>query len=218
MGKSSNRKKNSTGFASAIVYNCITVYRDEGVNPKYGELVIKAIQAVYQDDLPLAKSRIEALERHGVSIFDFEMGFDSVAFGLPQCVCSWALSTDAREVLSWLIQKAFDRGDAIKLPFALNMLYKIDSYAADSVEFPRIAFAATTLIACYVAGRAQKVLDTIPGDIGPRARAIVINEVSKELARVDQIAIEACITTKEPLDTGKESARKNTIAAGSCRL
>lgn len=214
MGKASNRKNNRIGFACALSYNGLTVYRAMGVNPKYGPLVVKAIQSIYQDDVAGAKSHIEALERHGVSIFEFSVGFDNVANGSPQCACSWALSTNARKSLSWLIKKAFDKGDAPGLPFIQWVLYQIDTCATDSAEFSIFEFAATTFIACFVAGRPQEVLDTIPQDIGSRARAITINEAQKELARLTQIELNACIPASKPQDTGKQSAEKATVVGG----
>lgn len=218
MGKASNRKKNCTGFPSALTYNGLTVYRTEGVNPKHGMLVIKAIQSIYQDDVAGAKSHVGALERHGVSIFDFQMGLDNIAFGIPQCACAWALSTDARGAFSWLTQKAFDEGGATNLPFFQRLLYEIDSCPATSGDFPRIEFAMKTFIACFVSGRAQEALDTIPQGIGPRARAILINEAQREAARVAQIELNACIPPQKPLATGEPSTGEMATATGPRRL
>ena len=105
MGKASNRKKHSTGFTNVHRCEGLAVHRDAGVDLKYFVMVVKAIQSIYQDDMAEAKSHVEALERHGVSLFEFEMGFDTIAFGIPQCACAWAFATDARKTLCWLIQK-----------------------------------------------------------------------------------------------------------------
>jgi hypothetical protein len=218
MGKASNRKKISIVLGSALSYKGQTVYRKEGVNPDHCPLVAKAIRAIFQDDIKKAKSHVEALERHGVSIFEFSMGFDNISFGVPQCVCSWALCMAARRSLTWLIQKAVDKGCSTELPFFRWLIYEIEACATDSVEFSGIEFAATAFVASFVAGRPQKILDTMPPNIGPRIRAITINEVHRELARLSQIELKACIPDTKPQVEGQSSSGKKATAAGPLRM
>ena len=218
MGKASNRKKHSTGFTNSHRYNGLTVYRAAGVDPKYFRIVVKAIQSIYQYDLAGAKSHVEALERHGVSLFDFEMGLDAIAFGIPQCACAWAFATDARETLCWLTQKAFDEGFSGGMPFFQKLIHAIDSLPADSVDLPRTEFAFSALVACSVSGRSLDALNTVPNDIGPRARAIVINEANKDLARVAQLELNACIPNQMPIEADELSAGEMATVTGPRRL
>ena len=218
MGKASNRKKHSTGFTNVHRCEGLAVHRDAGVDLKYFVMVVKAIQSIYQDDMAEAKSHVEALERHGVSLFEFEMGFDTIAFGIPQCACAWAFATDARKTLCWLIQKAFDEGFVNGMQFFQKLIYEIDSCPADSVDLPKIEFAFSAFMTCYVRGRALHVLNTIPNDIGPRARAIVINEVNKDLARVARLELNACIPKPTLNEADELLAGEMATTAGPRRL
>lgn len=214
MGKASNWKSNKTSLTSALSIDGATVYRRTGVNPKHGQLVVNTVQSIRKDNIAGVKSQIEALERKGVSIFEFSVGFDDTASGIPACVCAWALAVDARGSLPWLIKKAFNEGRASELPFFQKLFCELESCAPGTVEFSRIEFATTTFLEFSVRDRPQWALDSVPEDLGPRARAIVIHEAQKELARLTKIELDACIPAPKPQDTCRPSPKKATASGG----
>lgn len=193
---------------SAFRYDGVTVYRGAGVNPKYGQLVVDTFESIRKDNLAGAESQIERLERHGVSIFEFMVGFDDIASGFSACACAWALAMDARRSLTWLMKKAFDKSIASAFPFIEKLFCEMETLATGSVEFSRVEFALTTFLAISVRDRPQWALDSIPEDMGPRGRAIVINEAQKELARLTKIELNARIPTPKPQTSKSNGATR----------